>query len=492
MRKVVIILIAILISFAIQAQDKKYEATWESIDSRPVPEWFGKAKFGIFIHWGPYSVPAWSPKGTYTEWYQRWWYTNSIFGNNNPQANAIPDFQKKTYGDESSYYDFAKLFKAELYNPTEWADLFKRAGAKYVILTSKHHDGFTLWPNKHSNDARYFPWNAKVIGAKRDLIKPYMKAMRSAGLKAGLYYSLYEWYHPWYQSRSDKFVKEHYHPQFKDLVNNYSPDLIYADGEWNDEDSYWHSNELLAWLFNESPCGKDVVINDRWFKGCRFKHGGYYTTEYDAKSVESKHPWEEIRGMGLSFGYNRDENIEDYNSAKTLVLMLCDIVANGGNLCLNVGPSSDGKIPVIMQERLLQMGAWLDVNGEAIYDTKPWERAYQWSKGSRDFNFKEGKAYIEGDYILKQTVEPIKGKAVKEIFFTKKGKYVYAILPKWYGKSVDIKNIKPLKNSRIKLFGVEQDLKWIQKGKGIVVELPDYDPNWKLPDYAYTLKIKLK
>lgn len=462
---------------------------WKDIDARPVPSWFSDAKFGIFIHWGPYSVPAWSPSGTYTEWYQHWWYSNSISGNNNPQADAIPNFQKKVYGEESSYYDFAKMFKAELYNPTQWAELFKKSGAKYVILTSKHHDGFTLWPNEHAQNARFFPWNAGETGPKRDLLKPYVEAMHGSGLKAGLYYSLYEWYHPWYQSRSEKFITDHYHPQFKEMVNNYEPDLIYGDGEWNEPDSYWRSGELLTWLFNESPVGDKVVINDRWFNDSRHKHGGYYTTEYDTDGIESDHPWEEIRGMGLSFGYNRAENIEDYNSPQALVLMLCDVVSLGGNLCLNVGPSADGRIPVIMQERLLQIGSWLDVNGEAIYGSSKWDRPYQWSEGSREFNFKEGKSYIEGDYILKQTVDPLPGKAVKEAFFTRKGMSVYAIFPQWPGKTTRIKNVNPENDAKVSLLGFEGNLSWKKEGSDIIVELPIYDPHWNLPEYAYTLKI---
>ncbi|TKG89400.1 alpha-L-fucosidase [Puteibacter caeruleilacunae] len=462
---------------------------WEAIDARPVPDWFGKAKFGIFIHWGPYSVPAWSPSGTYTEWYQKWWYSHSIFGNNNPQSDAIPNFQKNKYGEESSYYDFGKMLKAELYDPTEWADLFKRSGAKYIILTSKHHDGYTLWPNKQAQNGRFFPWNAGETGAKRDLIAPYMKAMREAGLKAGLYYSLYEWYHPWYQMRSDDFVTKHYHPQFKDLVSKYSPDLIYADGEWDMEDSYWRSGELLTWLFNESECGKDVVINDRWFKGSRFNHGGYYTTEYDAHFDDFDKPFEEIRGMGLSFGYNRDEDIEDYNTAQTLILMLCDIVCQGGNLCLNVGPSADGKIPVIMQERLLQIGEWLDLNGEAIYETTVWKKPFQWSKGNREFDFKAGKAYADGDYILKQTVKPIDGKAVKQMFFTKKGNDLYVILPVWNKKAFKIKDVKLGSGAKINLLGVDQKVKMVQRGKDVVVTLPQYDPSWNINDIAYVLKI---
>jgi len=499
MRNIAIVIILSISSF-LNAQDikrdwdtgtakEKANKLWEAIDARPVPAWFGEAKFGIFIHWGPYSVPAWSPSGTYTEWYQHWWYSHSIFGNNNPHRDAIPDFQAKTYGEESSYYDFGKMFKAELYNPDEWADLFKRSGAKYVVLTSKHHDGFTLWPNKQAQNARFFPWNAGEVGAKRDLIAPYMKAIRDVGLKAGLYYSLYEWYHPWYQQRREDFITKHYHPQFKDLVNNYAPDLIYADGEWDNEDSYWKSGELLTWLFNESGAPKDLVINDRWFKGSRFKHGGYYTTEYDAHFKDFDKPFEEIRGMGLSFGYNRDENIEDYNTAQTLILMLCDVVSQGGNLCLNVGPSADGKIPVIMQERLLQIGEWLELNGEAIYGTTSWNKACQWSKGSQKFDFKAGKAYADGDYILQQTVNPQKGKAVKQMFFTKKGSNLYVILPKWKKDSFEIKDVEISENTKITLLGADDEVFFKKNGKDLNITLPQYDPEWPVNNHAYVVKI---
>lgn len=462
---------------------------WEKIDARPIPEWYSDAKFGIFIHWGPYAVPSWSPAGTYTEWYQRWLQSKRIFGNNNPDHNAIPEFQKNTYGEESSYYDFGKMFKAELYDPTEWADLFKRAGAKYVVLTSKHHDGFTLWPNKQAQNARHFKWNAGEIGPKRDLVGPYMDAMREAGLKAGLYYSLYEWYHPWYNAAGEKFVKEHYHPQFKDLVNKYAPDILFADGEWEHKDDFWRSGELLTWLFEESPCKDEVLINDRWFKGCRHEHGGYRTTEYEVEGMEGDRPWEENRGMGFSFGYNRDENIEDYTSAQALVLMLCDLVSMGGNLLLNVGPSADGKIPVIMQERLLQIGSWMDINGEAIYGTRKWKKHCQWSDGDRNYNPKEGKSYVGGGYILDQTVNQQPGKAVKEAMFTSKDGAVYAILPKWPGKKLKIKDIKLAGNAKVTLLGTDKKLSWKRKGNDIELAMPGFDPNWNLPNYAYVVKI---
>ncbi|MCL6274922.1 alpha-L-fucosidase [Muricauda sp. 2012CJ35-5] len=476
----------------VNAQEKTYTADWKSLDSRPVADWFSDAKFGIFIHWGPYSVPSWSPKGTYEEWYQTWFQSESVFGNGKFTGQEIPDFHKSTYGADFNYIDFAKLWKAELYNPVKWAEIFKKSGAKYVVMTSKHHDGFALWPNEHATKSRGHLWNSVVTGPKRDLVGDFVTAMKDAGLKAGLYYSLYEWYHPWYQAGLDKFVTDYYHPQFKDLVDNYEPDLIYADGEWEKDDSYWRSKELLAWLFNDSKVKDDVVINDRWVKGQRHKHGGFYTTEYLREEVNFDKPWEEIRGMGLSFGYNRNEDIEDYNSPQMLILMLSDIVSQGGNLCINVGPAADGKIPVIMQERLLQIGKWLATNGDAIYGTKKWKRSYQWSPGDRNFQLlEEGQSYVEGDYILKQTVWQQPGKAVKELFFTKKDNDVYAISPKWPGKELVIKDVKLKTDTKITLLATGENLAYQKQGKDVIVTLPEFNPNNFQPEdyYAFVFKI---
>ncbi|WP_136464788.1 alpha-L-fucosidase [Flagellimonas onchidii] len=488
--KVVLITLSLLLGISSGLEAQHYEANWESLDKRPVADWFEDAKFGIFIHWGPYSVPSWSPKGTYEEWYQQWFTGQSIFGNGTFTGQEIPEFHKKTYGEDFNYIDFGKEWKAELYNPEKWAEIFKKSGAKYVIMTSKHHDGFTLWPNKHATESRGYLWNSVETGPKRDLVGDYVKAMKDAGLKAGLYYSLYEWFHPWYQLGSEKFVKDYYHPQFKDLVTNYKPDLIYADGEWDHGDDYWKSTELLAWLFNDSPVKDNVVINDRWEKGQRHKHGGYFTTEYLREEVKFNKPWEEIRGMGLSFGYNRNEDIEDYNSPEMLILMLADIVSQGGNLCINVGPTGAGKIPVIMQERLMQIGQWLEVNGDAIYGTRKWKQSYQWSPGDRNFQLlEEGQSYVEGSYILKQTIDQQPGKAVKELFFTSKGKDVYAISPKFPKGQLEIKGIKPTKNTKITLLGHEGELEYEYKKGNITVQVPRlaYD---ELPClYAWSFKI---
>ncbi len=481
------LLLFLLLSIPTIAQ-QKYEPTWQSLDSRPVPEWFGNAKFGIFIHWGPYSVPAWTPKGTYTEWYQYWLQNKTLFGNGNFKGDEVVNYHEKTYGKDFSYYQFGEMFTADLFEPDEWTELFKKAGAKYVVLTSKHHDGFTLWPNKQAND-RGFAWNSMEVGAKKDLVGLLSKSVKDAGLKMGLYYSLYEWYHPWWINDKDRFVDEHFLPQVKELVQNYEPDVLWADGEWDMEADKWKSKEFLSWLFNESKVKNSIVINDRWGKGIRKNHGGYFTTEYEAEAPEFTRPWEECRGMGFSFGYNQNEDAEDYNSVKALTLMLVNIVSTGGNLLLDIGPDARGKIPPIMQDRLLKMGKWLEVNGEAIYNTIPWKNSFQWSLGER--NFKPEQHYLGGDFIIKQTVDPDLGYAVKELFFTQNADAYFAISPKWPDKELVIKDFIPTSKAKVTLLATGEELKWKHSGTDITITMPIYNPNKmdEEDDYAYVFEI---
>ncbi|MBJ6368778.1 alpha-L-fucosidase [Snuella sedimenti] len=486
----IIFLLALAVCSTVNAQEA-YKPTWESLDSRPIPDWFQDAKFGVFIHWGPYSVPAWSPKGTYSEWYQYWLQSKSLFGNGKFKGDEIVNFHNKTYGEDFSYYDFGEMFKADLFNPNDWAELFEKAGAKYIVLTSKHHDGFTLWPNKQAND-RGFAWNSMEVGAKRDLVGELSEAVKKTDVKMGLYYSLYEWYHPWWQKDKERFVDEHFIPQVKDLVTKYSPDILWADGEWDMEDEKWKSKAFLAWLFNESNVKESIVVNDRWGKGIRKHHGGYFTTEYEAATPEFNKPWEECRGMGFSFGYNRNEDAQDYNSPKALVLTLVNIVSTGGNLLLDIGPDARGRIPVIMQERLLQIGSWLETNGEAIYGTRPWNNSFQWSlEGEKNYIPKQH--YLGGDVILKQTIDPEPGYAVKELFFTQNDKAYYAILPKW-NEEVVIRNFKASEQAKISLLATGEVLNGKQAGEDFIIELPSYQPNkMKATDvYAYAIKITKK
>ena len=486
MKKISLILL-LFISLNAIAQEK-YEATWESIDSRPIPEWFGNAKFGIFIHWGLYSVPAWSPKGTYSEWYQYWLENKTLYGNRKYKGDEVVRFHERTYGKDFTYYDFANLFKADLFEPDDWAKLFKEAGAKYIVLTSKHHDGFALWPSKEAND-RGFPWNSVETGAKKDLVGELSESVKNAGLKMGLYYSLYEWYHPWWKNNKKRFVDEHFLPQVKDLVDSYKPDILWTDGEWELTDKKWKSKQFLAWLYNSSSVKNTIVVNDRWGKGTRGKHGGYFTTEYESETPEFNKPWEECRGMGFSFGYNQNEDSEDYNSARSLVLMLVNIVSTGGNLLLDIGPNGRGKIPPIMQERLLQIGAWLKTNGEAIYNTKPWNSSFQWSDGDREYKSKQH--YQGGAFILKQTVDPDSGFAVKELFFTQNKDAYYAISPLWPSEKIIIQNFEPSKDAKVTFLATGETIHWEQSGKDMIIKTPVYQLNKmkETDNYAFVFKI---
>jgi len=479
------ILLVVQVSFA---QQKIYQPNWESLDSRPIAEWFGDAKFGIFIHWGPYSVPAWSPKGTYSEWYQYWLQTRTLFGNGDYSGTEVYDHHVKTFGEDFSYFQFGEMFTNDLYDPQAWVNLFEASGAKYVVTTTKHHDGYCMWPSKEAND-RGFPWNSAEVGANRDIVGELTKAMRKTDMKVGFYYSLYEWFHPWWLNDKQRFVEEHFHPQFKDLIERYQPDLVWGDGEWDLPAEEWKTPELLAWLFNVSSVKDKIVINDRWGAGIRKKHGGYFTTEYESSAQFTK-PWEECRGMGFSFGYNRNEDIEDYNSPQTLILMLVDIVSHGGNLLLDIGPDARGRIPVIMQERLKQIGGWLKTNGEAIYGTSPWKTTVQWSEGERDYK-PEDQHYLGGDFILKQTVDPEPGYAVKQAFFTHKNKTLYAIAPTWPGKQFVIKNFTASTGSRVTFLTTGAALSWKNKNGNLVINLPEFNPHQIKTEemYAYVFSI---
>lgn len=474
------LLIASTLCGSIAAQ--KYEPKWESLDSRPCPEWYLDAKFGIFIHWGVYSVPAWGAPGQYAEWY---W--NRI--SDKKATNVWRDFHEKNYGTNFSYHEFGPMFRAELYNPEEWARLFVRAGARYVAPTSKHHDGFALWPSKEASAAWGQPWNAAEIGPKRDLLGDLADACRKEGLKFGFYYSLYEWYNPIWKKDRKQFVNEHLFPQFKDVVTRYKPAIIFSDGEWDMPSSDWRSEELLAWLFNEAECKDEVVVNDRWGKESRHKHGTYYTTEYAAGMKDASHPWEENRGMGHSYGVNRAEDIDGYKSSRELILVLIDLVSRGGNFLLNIGPNADGTIPVIMQQRLVDIGDWLKVNGEAIYGTRYTGRACQWTEGKQpEQQF--------GEYMVKYNLldqigqEPKDGVARKQAFFTRKGNTLYAITVGWPGKQFTVKDVKTSGTAKVTLLGYEQPLKASMSGNNLVIQMPDAGPDSLPCRYAYTLKLE--
>jgi alpha-L-fucosidase len=274
-------------------------------------------------------------------------------------------------------------------------------------------------------------------------------------------------------------------PQFKDLVTRYKPSIIFSDGEWEMSSEEWHAPELLAWLFNDSPVKEEVVINDRWGKETRHKHGGYWTTEYTAGMSDIDHPWEESRGMGVSYGYNRAEDLSVYHTGRELVFILVDTVSRGGNLLLDIGPKADGTIPVIMEQRLKEIGDWMKINGEAIYGTKPWKNTRQWTAGETprtEYNKEFSSAYD----VTKLIDKPSGGKASIEAFFTAKGTNVYVILPHWSSHSLSIKGLNTA--SAVTLLGGGMPLKFKASRTGLLIELPELPEN--LQDQpAWVLKV---
>jgi alpha-L-fucosidase len=475
-----------------QARSRPYQPIWNSLDQRPIPAWYTDAKFGIFIHWGVYSVPAFAAVNIKDQNAYAEWYWNSLTNGKNAKSPAESgaatwEFHKRLYGASFPYFDFAPLFRAELFDPDRWADLFVQSGARYVALTSKHHEGFTLWRSADANRSWGRLWNSVDIGPKRDLVLDLSDAGRRKGLHMGIYYSLYEWYNPLWLSDKPRYVQEHMMPQFKDVVTHVKPEIIFSDGEWELTSAEWRSEELLAWLFNDSPVADSVVVDDRWGKDTRHRHGGYYTTEYTSGMQQSGHAWEESRGMGYSYGYNRAEALADYRTERQLVLMLIDIVSRGGNLLLDIGPRADGRIPVIMEERLLQIGNWLRPNGEAIYGTRAWNRSAQWSSGTVPrLEEKEFRA----EYDISMLVDnPPAGYARVDAFFTAKDDSVYAILPRWPNGEFILNDAVAPAGSRISLLETGQELQWRGEGGRIIIKLPEAPP-YSSPRQAYVIKMK--
>ncbi|XP_046903673.1 plasma alpha-L-fucosidase [Hypomesus transpacificus] len=340
-----------------------YKPTWESIDSRPLPEWYDQAKFGIFIHWGVFSVPSFG-----SEWF--WYYLQK------QKLQPYVDFMKKNYPPDFQYQDFAPQFTAEFFDPKEWTDIFASSGAKYIVLTTKHHEGFTLWGSKYS-----WNWNAMDVGPKRDLVGDMAAALRAnSDLRLGLYHSLFEWFNPlWQQDAANVFSTNVFPtsktlPELYEIVTKYKPEVLWSDGDGDAPDKYWNSTGFLAWLYNESPVKETVVTNDRWGFGSICKHGGYYTcTDRYQPGHLLKHKWENCMTIDTkSWGYRRNAPLQDYLKIEQLVQTLVETVSCGGNLLMNVGPTHDGRIAPIFEERLRQMGQWLKVNGEAIYNTSAW------------------------------------------------------------------------------------------------------------------------
>ncbi|XP_076459391.1 alpha-L-fucosidase-like [Babylonia areolata] len=341
----------------------RYEPNWASLDSRPLPAWYDESKIGIFLHWGVFSVPSYN-----SAWF--WYQWKGL------KTSNVVEFMEENYKPDFTYADFAPDFKAEFYDPLRWADIFNASGAKYVVLVTKHHEGFTNWPSKYS-----WNWNAKDVGPNRDLVGDLASAIRkTTDMHFGVYHSLFEWFHPLYMQdkannyTTQKFVAAKTMPELYELVNTYKPDVVWSDGDWMVDDFYWNATQFLAWLYNDSPVKDTVVTNDRWGKNIRCKHGGFWNCEdrYVPEKLP-KHKWENCMTLDKhGWTFRRDTRLSEIYTMNELIALLAKTVSLGGNLLVNAGPTAYGTINPIYEERLRQMGQWLAVNGEAIYSTHPW------------------------------------------------------------------------------------------------------------------------
>lgn len=444
-----------------------YTADKATLDRHPLPEWWQDAKFGIFIHWGVYSIPAYAPPergkllepDEYAEWY---WYFQQR------EKSKTWEHHRKTYGEKFLYDDFIPQWKAERYDPAQWASIIKGSGAKYFVLTTKHHDGFALWPSAIGTR------NAGAMGPQRDLVGELVTAARADGLKVGLYYSMPEWFTPKRPKtefppdgsifkpappinaytgqvvpytgnavRTD-YATDVARPQVRELIDRYRPDIFWCDVGATED--YYKSNGWIAQLYNEAKAHnpEGVVVNDR----CGDKkntHADFNTVEYGLGSAIV--PFEATQGMGMSFGYNAQETEAHMESTGELIHRLAATVALGGNLLLDIGPRADGSIPQPMLDRLNGIGQWLEINGEAIYGSRAWAAVKKGREGKKE-------AYT---------------------YFTRgKSGDLYAIASVWPGKSLRINAAVPTAaGTRVILLGGDgKPLTWRTKGKGIEIDMP--------------------
>lgn len=392
------------------------------LNARAVPDWYHDAKFGIFIHWGAFAIPGFAPRvGSIGEIFSRdydravamapytEWYWNAIKVPGTPSA----EFHASNYGD-APYTDFKRPFEEGLkqWDPAAWAEAFRDAGARYVVLVTKHHDGLCLWPseiaNRHQKD-----WTTR-----RDIVGELAAAVRTAGLRFGVYYSGgIDWTFNRRPMRTlGDFIAStpggdypaYAMAQVRELIDRYEPSVLWNDISWPTRPGPLY--QLFADYYRTVPEG---VVNDRWVAGSLQRdllkfppmrryvdrklkaalgkqsdedskgiipppvpHSDFRTPEYAAFAEIQVKKWEATRGMSHSFGFNRNDSEADYASAETLIHDFIDAVSRNGNLLLNVGPrAADAGIPGEQLGRLKQFGAWLRVNGDAIYGTRPWTRS---------------------------------------------------------------------------------------------------------------------
>jgi len=480
-KKSLIVIATVILTVALlhtNAQEK-YQATWESLKKYQTPEWFRDAKFGIFIHWGVYSVPAFG-----SEWYPREMY-----------QKGSKEFQHHItkYGPQSKfgYKDFIPLFKAEKFDAVQWVDLFKKAGAKYVVPVAEHHDGFQMYKSALSR------WNAFEMGPHRDVLGELATEIRKQGLIFGL--SSHRIEHWFFMNGGRKFESDILDPTNLDLygpareenetpsaeymndwllrntelVNNYQPQLFWFDW-WIEQpamDPYRKS--FASFYYNKGlEWNKGVVVN---YKNVSFPDGtAVLDLERGKLAGIRKLPWQTDDAIGnQSWGYAEGNT---FKNAQYVITNLIDIVSKNGNLLLNIGPRADGTITQEETETLLGTGKWLTINGEAIYGTRPWIIFGEGPTESASGSFSDQK----------------KPFTAQDIRFTTKGAVLYAIV---MGKPVANTIIKSLGTkaahgtvSSIEVLGTNEKITWTQQADALVIKLLKNYPS----DNAVSFKINFK
>ena len=464
---------------------KHYEPTWNSLSNRKTPQWLREGKFGIYTHWGVYSVPAQGPNGT--------WYSYSIYNSpNGPERK----YQEKTYGplEKFGYKDFIPMFTGEKFNAEEWADLFQKSGARFAGPVAVHHDGFCMW------DTKYSEWNSLKMGPKRDVVGELAKAIKKRDMKFVTafnhaenwfffpttnknldcgdprYSGLYGPIHAPNEPLSKAFLDDWKNKIFE-VVDKYDPDFIWFDfGLSMINDRY--KQEMLAYFYNNAEKNqKEVVVT---YKYHQLPPGaGLLDWEQGQESELTYYDWitDSTVDSGKGWGYVKGLGFKTLNN---LIDNLVDRVSKNGYLLLNVGPKPDGTIPDEAKTLLLGMGAWLKINGEAIYGTVPWivagEGPTKLGK-SGEFNEKNDLHYTSQD-----------------IRFTVKDNNIYAIVLDWPTESVLIKTLGligynqalyPAEIASVTMLGDDKELKWELKKEGLKIEPPKTKPC----DNAYVFKI---
>ena len=464
-------LAALMLAGGLTAADPKgpFEPNWESVRAHyQYPEWFRDAKFGIFLHWGLYSVPAHG-----SEWYVTHMYADA----------ATIQWHLEHFGplEKFGYKDFIPLFKAEHFDPAQWAELFRKAGAKYVMLTAEHHDGFAMW------DSALTKWNAGRMGPKRDLVGDLGKAVRAQGLQYGLSNHRMEHYSfikpsaglktdledpEWVEFYSVANRSPEAYARFladwvernKELIDKYQPDTLYFDNGVNARSLDPQKLAVAAYYYNRAlEWKKQVSIltkSDAYLAGTVKD----YEREQRGPVTLQENPWEVDDSVGYRWGYLTNDT---YWRVSDIVWRLVENVSRNGNLLLNFGPRSDGTFDDTQTQLMLGIGKWLDVNGEAIYGSRPWVK------------FGEGTAL---------NARP--AYTGRDVRFTTKGDTLYAILMAWPGEKAVVTSLGSGQNlqgdiGRVELLGHQGELKFTRDAQGLTVATPAEQPC----QYAFALKI---